>query len=102
MAAQFQYAKRYEAMAPDAVLAETPGNTAFANESVTAIDLKLYDDENAAYNEFGLTIRTAAGKNDLRIAEDDRFISCLKAAFGDRVHMPSGYSRTGSVRIKLF
>lgn len=102
MAAQFQYAKRYEGMVPDAVLAETPGNTAIGNESVTAVDLRLHDEENAAHTELGLAIRTATGKIELRIAEDERFIACLKAAYGDRVHLPAGYPRFGGVRIKLF
>jgi len=103
MAAQFQYARRYESMAPDAVLKETPGNTAIENAAVSAIDLRLLsDDTNAAYSEFAMTIKSSAGKAEYRIGEDDRFVTILKSAYGDRVHMPFGYFRAGGVKIKFF
>jgi len=103
MAAQFQYARRYETMSPDAALRETPGNTAIENAAISALDLRLFsDDDNASYSEFGLTIKSSAGKTEYHIAEDDRFITILKTAYGDRVHMPFGYFRAGGVKIKLF
>jgi predicted nucleic acid-binding Zn ribbon protein len=103
LAASFQFARRYETMSPDAALAETPGNTAIENTAITALDLKLYnDDDNSTYSEFGLTIKSSTGKNEFRIGEDDRFINTLKTAYGDRVHMPFGYFRAGGMKIKFF
>jgi hypothetical protein len=102
MAAQFQFARKYETMSPDAVLQETPGNTAIANAAISALDLKLYDDDNATYSEFRLIIKSGAGNNEFRIGEDDRFINILKTAYGDRVHMPFGYFRAGGVKLKFF
>jgi predicted nucleic acid-binding Zn ribbon protein len=102
MAASFQYARRYETMPPDAALQETPGNIAIENAAITALYLKLYDDENTTQSEFRLTIKSSTGKNEFRIGEDDRFINTLKTAYGDRVHMPFGYFRAGGIKIKLF
>jgi len=103
MAAQFQYARKYEFMAPDAVLAETPGNTAIENGAISAIDLRLLsDNDNASYGEFNMTIKSSAGKAEYRIGEDDRFINILKTAYGDCLHMPRGYFRAGGVKIKIF
>jgi len=47
-------------------------------------------------------LRSAAGKNALRIGVDDRGIAILKAGCGDRVHMQSGYFRAGGATIKFF
>lgn len=102
MAAQFQYAKRYEGMSPDAALSETPGNTAVENSSLSVIDVRIIDEEDSGTNEFGITIRSTAGKTELRIARDDNYIEILKTAYGDRVHMPFGYSQVGNLKIKLF
>jgi hypothetical protein len=102
VAAQFQYAKRYETLSADAALAETPGNTAIENASITSLDLRLFSDDDSTYSEFGLTIRSGAGKTEFRIGEDDRFINTLKAAYGDRVHLPAGYFRPGGMKIKFF
>lgn len=102
MAAQFQYAKRYEGMSPDAALSETPGNTAMENSSLSAIDVRMIDEEDSATSEFGITLRSTIGKTELRISRDDHSIEILKIAYGARVHMPFGYSQVGNVKIKLF
>ena len=49
-----------------------------------------------------MTVQSADGKFEFHIGEDDRFINILKAAYGEKVHMPFGYFKTGGVRIKLF
>ncbi len=102
MTAQLQYAKRYEGMSPDAALAETSGNTSMDNSSISAIDVRITGDEDSTTSEFGITIRSSAGKTELLIPKDDRCIETLKAAFGDRVHMPFGYSQLGNLKIKIF
>ena len=102
MAAQFQYARRYESMAPDVVLAETPGNTALENAAISAIDLRVLSDDDTSYSQFVMTIKSSAGKAEYRIGQDDRFTNILKTAYGDRVHMPFGYSQVGNLKIKLF
>lgn len=104
LAAQFQYAKRYETMSPDAALGETPGNSAVENSLITAVTLSLKgtsDDDNTGYSEFLMRVDSAKGRYEYVIAEDDRFVTMLKTAYGDRVKMPFGYFSHG-IRIKFF
>jgi len=104
MAAQFQFAKRYDTMAPDQALAETAGNRAIPNDRVSAISMKLRDTGSGEveYTEFKMIIDSAEGKFEFMIGEDDRFINLLKHVYGEKVHMPFDYMRAGGVRIKFF
>jgi hypothetical protein len=104
LSAQFGYAVRYETMNPDMALAETPGNLSAENAQITAITMKLRDTGSGGmeYNEFRMSVVSAAGTFEYMIAEDDRYITLLKQEYGDRVHMPFGYFRVGAARIKFF
>jgi predicted amidophosphoribosyltransferase len=104
MAVSFQYAKRYETMAPDAALAETPGNRAIGNDRITAVTMKLNaaNQDSSGFSEFKMLIDSAEGRFEFMIGEDDRFISTLKGAYGEKVAMPFGYFRAGGARIKFF
>ena len=90
MAAQFQFALRYETMSPDLVLAETTNNRAINNARITAIRMKLKDSgsRHMEYTEFRMIIESLDGKFEFMIGEDDRFINLLRTVYGDRVHMP--------------
>jgi hypothetical protein len=104
MAAQFQFALRYELMSPDQSLAETPGNVAIDNAHITAITMKLRDSGagDIEYTEFSMIIESAGGKSEYMIGEDDRFINLLKTVYGEKVHMPFGYFKAGGIRLKFF
>jgi hypothetical protein len=104
MAAQFQFARRYDTMPPDQALAETAGNRAIDNGRISSISMKLRDTGSGEmeYMEFKMVIDSADGKFEFMIGEDDRFINLLKHVYGERVHMPFGYMRAGGVRIKFF
>ena len=104
MAAQFQFALRYELMSPDQSLAETPGNIAIDNTHITAITMKLRDSGSGdiEYTEFRMMIESAGGKSEYMIGEDDRFINLLKNVYGEKVHMPFGYFKAGGIRLKFF
>ena len=104
LAAQFQFSCRYETMNPDQVLAETAGNKAIDNGRITSISLKLRETGSGGmeYTEFKLAIDSGEGKFEFMIGEDDRFINLLKSTYGEKVHMPFGYFRTGAVRLKFF
>jgi hypothetical protein len=104
MAAQFQFAKRYDTMPPDQALAETAGNRAIPNDRISAISMKLRDTGSGEveYTEFKMVVESADGKFEFMIGEDDRFINLLKHVYGEKVHMPFGYMRAGGVRIKFF
>jgi hypothetical protein len=99
-----QYALRYETMSPDAALAETPGNRAIENTRITGVKMKLKqaDEDSADPSEFRMIIDSQDGSFEFMIAEDDRFINTLKAAYGEKVSMPLGYFRARSIEIKLF
>jgi hypothetical protein len=104
LAASYQFSLRYETMHPEQTLAETPGNFALENTRITAIHLKLKggdSDDNSA-REFRIIIESMDGKFEYVIAENERFVNILKAAYSDRVHMPFGYFSVGAARIKLF
>jgi hypothetical protein len=102
MAAQFRFALRYETMSPEQSLAETPGNFAIENASITAVTMKLNESAEMEYAEFRIIIESSSGKFEYMIGEDDRFINLLKAVYGERVHMPFGYFKAGGVRLKFF
>ena len=104
LAAQFRFAVRYETMDPDAALAETPGNLAIENPRITAINLKLRESGSGGmeYSEFRIAIESADGRFEFLIAEDDRYIALLEQVYGGRVHLPFGYVRLGTARIKFF
>jgi hypothetical protein len=103
MSAMFQYAVRYETMAPEAIIAETPGNFTLENSQVSVVDLSIKnEDESSGYSEFKMVIKSTGGKFEFRIAEDERYINILKAAYGDKVKMPFGYHKVGALRIKFF
>jgi len=104
MAAQFQFARRYDTMPPDQALAETPGNRAILNDRISAISMKLRDTGSgeAGYMEFKMAVESSDGKFEFMIGEDDRFINLLKNVYGEKVHMPFGYTGAGGVRIKFF
>ena len=102
MAAQFQFALRYETMSPDYSLSETPGNVEIGNSQITAITMKLNDSVWRWNNtEFRIIIESAGGKFEYLIGEDDRFINLLKTVYGERVHMPFGYFKAGGVRLNF-
>ncbi|MDO9324260.1 MAG: zinc ribbon domain-containing protein [Methanoregula sp.] len=104
MSVSFQYCQKYETLPPESALAETKGNRAIENVRITAIDMKDKPTHQGSmeYHEFIMTVQSADGKFEFHIGEDDRFINILKAAYGDKVHMPFGYFRAGGARIKLF
>ena len=104
MSIAFQYCKKYETMPPDLALAETKGNRAIENVRISAIGMKETPAHKGQveYHEFVMTVQSADGKFEFYIGEDDRFITILTATYGDRVHMPPGYTRAGGVRIELF
>ena len=103
MSVAFQYCQKYEIMPPDFILAETKGNLAIANVRISAVNLKQKPDNGSMeFSEFIMTVQSSDGKFEFHIGEDNRFINILKAAYGDKVHMPSGYYRPEGARIKLF
>lgn len=103
MTVAFQYCQKYETMTPEFALAETKGNRAIENLRISEINLKEKSNKKSIeFAEFIMTVQSADGKFEFHIGEDDRFINILKAAYGEKVHMPFGYFRAGGVRIKFF
>jgi len=105
LAASFGFAKRYETMAPELVIRETPGNIAIENSRISAIKMKLKEHLSSGtieYHEFSMVIESMDGKFEYMIAEDERFTNLLKTVYGERLHMPFGYFSKAGVRIRFF
>ena len=103
MTVAFQSCPKYETMPPEYALAETNGNRAIENLRISTINMKEKSNRDTVeFAEFIMTVQSADGKFEFHIGEDDRFINTLKAAYGEKVHMPLGYFKAGGVRIKLF
>lgn len=98
--ATFGYIKKYQNMPPDAILAETPGNFAIYNSTISEVKIHLKGQhENEGPREFEAEIKTSAGTYKYRMNEDSDNTDILKSVYGDRVKMPFGY--IGAVNIKF-
>jgi virulence-associated protein VapD len=88
-------------MPPEAILAETQGNFAINNNSISEIKVHLKSvNGNPQIRELETEIRFSQGKFSYRMDENSDFTDILKRVYGDRVKMPFGYfSKT--VNIKL-
>lgn len=102
--ATFTYTQKYLTMDPNAVLAETPGNFAVNNASISEVKLKLKDISRGGdvqQHEFELEVTSAQGKYEFRMEERDEFANLLKQVYCERVKMPFGYLSSRGVRVKF-
>jgi hypothetical protein len=101
--ASFGYTKRYLTMDPAAIIAETPGNFAIDNSSISEIKLKrkYLDQDNTRY-EWEVQIHSYAGKHEFRMDDNNDYVEMLKRGYSDRVKMPFGYFSKGGLKVKLF
>lgn len=98
--ATFGYIKKYLNIPPDLILAETPGNFAIYNSTISEVKVHLKGQgEDDGPREFEVEIKTSAGTYKYRMNEDSDNTNILKRVYGDRVKMPFGY--LGSVNIKF-
>ena len=107
LAAHFQYSQRYFSMAPEQIIAETPGNRAIENAQISAIKLKggqgiINIPTSTPEGEFKMIIESSQGVFEYMIPEEKRFTSMLKDVYGERLHMPFGYIAPISINIKPF
>jgi hypothetical protein len=100
--ATFGYTKKYLTMPPQAILAETPGNFALDNNTISRINvhLKGAHHEHNQRREFEIKFYSSSGTYEFRMDENSEFIDTLKAAYGQRVDMPFGYF-SKSINIKI-
>lgn len=93
--ATFTYIQKYRTMDPSAIVAETPGNFAISNGSISEIKLKLKDisrDEYANESELEININSAQGQYKFRTSNQKETVTILKNVYGDRVKTPFGFS----------
>ena len=98
------YARRYLQMEPGSILAETPGNFAIDNNSISEIKLKIKEErrgQGVVHSEFEIEIESGYGKQEFRMDMDDNSVNMLKQVYGDRVKMPFGYFHGMHVKIGL-
>lgn len=99
--ASYGYTKRYLAMQPEAIIAETPGNFAINNNTIREIKLKIkHLDAEGTRKEWEVEIHSTAGKYEYRMDENSQLVDLLKKAYPERVKMPFGYfSKTINIRL---
>ena len=95
------YINRYMSISPQTILAETQGNFAVYNSTISEIKVHLKGDgENDGPRELEAEIKSSSGTFKYRLNEDSQLTDLLKRVYGERVKMPFGYfSKT--VNIKL-
>jgi hypothetical protein len=102
--ASFGYTKRYLNMTPQAIIAETPGNFAIDNNTITEIKLKrkhINNDYDSVRYEWEVEIHSLSGKYEFKMDDNSEFVELLKKVYPDRTKTPLGYSSRG-INIKLF
>jgi len=100
--ATFGYTNKYLTMPPQAILAETPGNWALYNNSISQIDIHLKGahKNSRERREFEAIIHSSSGTYDFHMEEHSDFTDTLKRVYGDRVKMPFGYfSKTVAIKL---
>ena len=101
--ASFGYTNRYLTMDPAAIIAETPGNFAIDNNSISEIKLKIkYFDQDNNRKEWEIEVRSFSGKYEFRMDDNHEYIELLKKVYPDRVKMPFGYFQSKGFNVKLF
>jgi len=101
--ATFGYTQKYLTMDPAAILAETPGNFAIDNNSITEIKMKTrYLDQDSSRYEWEVQIHSHGGKYEFRMDDNNDYLELLKRVYADRLKMPSGFFSKGGLRVKFF
>jgi hypothetical protein len=86
------YINRYMSIPPQTILAETQGNFAVYNSTISEIKIHLKgDDEGNTARELEAEIKSSSGTFKYRLNEDNQYTDLLKRVYGDRVKMPFGY-----------
>ena len=79
-------------MSPQAILAETPGNFALDNNTISEIKLKerLIREDQQIY-EFEMQILSGTGKYEFILDQNKEYVKLLKQVYGVRVKTPFGF-----------
>ncbi|MBS7614640.1 zinc ribbon domain-containing protein [Candidatus Bathyarchaeota archaeon] len=98
----FTFSQRYLSMHPSAILAETPGNFAIDNNTISEIKLKEEKDRGGIYvRQMEVEIHTPMGKYEFKMDKDENYINLLKQVYGQRVKMPFGSFTFHGIKIGL-
>ena len=92
--ATFGYTRRYLTMPPAAILAETPGNFALDNNTISEIKVKVKDirrSNEVLLHELTVEIYSTVGKYEYNTDENSDPVELLKQVYGERVKTPFGY-----------
>jgi hypothetical protein len=101
------YVTRYNSMAPEEMLSETPGNYAIDNKTISKVDVRIKPSSKGGNsrdeNDLEVEFESSMGKYAFRIDDYSENVDLLKHVFGDRVKMPFGYiaRRSHGIRLQL-
>jgi hypothetical protein len=99
--ATYGYARKYLTMAPQAILAETPGNFELGNSTISEIKIKeRFKREDQQIYEFEVQIHSTMGKHEFIMDQNKDYVNLLKQVYGERVKTPFGYF-SKNLNIKL-
>ena len=86
-----EYCRKYFSMAPDSILAESPGNFTIDLTAITRVYIDHQvdakdEDSSIQMDRYIMTIVSSVGENDYVIDADPQDIGILKHVLGERVH----------------
>ncbi|MGA3111938.1 MAG: zinc ribbon domain-containing protein [Candidatus Bathyarchaeia archaeon] len=98
--ATYGYSRKYLAMSPSAILAETLGNFELINNAISEINLKeRFKREDQGVYEFEVQIHSTAGKYEFLMDQNNDYVKLLKRVYGERVKTPFGhFSKTVNIK----
>ena len=94
---EMRFCERYLTMPPGQALAENPANKSLDNSNVSSIGIKVIktgdDDDRNDLAGFRLDFQTSEGELVFTIEYHEGVVNYLHDLFGDKVHLPLGYTR---------
>ena len=94
---EMKYYERYLTMPPEQALAENPANRSLDPGNVSSIGVKVLksgdEDDRNDLAGFRLDFQTSFGEYVFTTEYNEGIVSYLQDLFGDKVHLPLGYTR---------
>jgi hypothetical protein len=94
---EMRFFERYLTMPPDQALAENPANKSLDTSNVSSITVRVIQSADDSIHPppdgFRLDFQTSGGEFVFTIEYNEGIVAYLHDMFGDKVHLPFGYTR---------